>query len=145
MVPGALGFPVPINEAGRVSSLRLLKLLGVEDDPWWETVTRLAARISGTPFAVVNLIEANYQYSLASHGYVAETVQRRESMCARSIMSSTPSFTPDASTDARWIDNPFVTGEIDQVRGYISAPLELPNGHTIGTISVLPRRYRDDA
>ena len=117
-----------------MSSLRLLKLLGTEDDAWWPTVTRLAASICGTPFAVVNLIETTYQYSLAPFGYVAETVDRAESMCATAIMSPLPSYTADASIDARWAGNPFVTGDIDRVRAYLSAPLTLPNGHTVGTI-----------
>jgi diguanylate cyclase (GGDEF)-like protein len=131
---GVFSYPVPANEAGRVSSLRLLKLLGTEDDAWWPTVTRLAASICGTPFAVVNLIETTYQYSLAPFGYVAQTVDRAESMCATAIMSPLPSYTADASIDARWAGNPFVTGDIDRVRAYLSAPLTLPNGHTVGTI-----------
>jgi diguanylate cyclase (GGDEF)-like protein len=130
---------VPDNEAGRVSSLRLLKVLGAEDDPWWATVTRLAAGICGTPFAVVNLIEATYQYSLAPYGFEATTVERADSMCATSIMSSTPSFTADASQDVRWADNPFVTGVLDRVRAYAAAPLTLPNGHAIGTICAFSR------
>jgi diguanylate cyclase (GGDEF)-like protein len=127
-------YPVPLNEAGRVSSLRLLKLLGVEDDPWWEVLTRLAAQICGTRFAVVNLIEATYQYSLAPFGHVAAPADRGDSMCATSIVSATPSFTADARLDVRWADNPFVTGELGEVRTYVAAPLMLPTGHTIGTI-----------
>ena len=42
-------YPVAANEVGRVSSLRLLKVLGTEADPWWERRTRLAAAICGTP------------------------------------------------------------------------------------------------
>ncbi len=136
---GRLTYPIPLNEAGRISSLRLLKLLGAEEDPWWDTVTRLAARICGTPFAVVNLIEATYQYSLGSFGYEAATVDRQDSMCATAIVSELPSYTADASQDARWADNPFVTGDIDKVRTYISAPLTLPNGHTIGTLCAFSR------
>ncbi len=130
---------MPINEAGRVSSLRLLKLLGVEDDPWWEVVSRLAAQICGTPYAAVNLIEATYQYSLASYGYEAETVERADSMCATSIMMPGPSYTEDARTVPRWAGNPFVTGAIDSVRAYAAAPLTLPTGHTIGTICAFSR------
>jgi diguanylate cyclase (GGDEF)-like protein len=54
-------------------------------------------------------------------------------------MSSTPSFTADASQDVRWADNPFVTGVLDRVRAYAAAPLTLPNGHAIGTICAFSR------
>ena len=135
----SFGNPVPVNEAGRVSSLRLLKLLGVEDDPWWPTVTRLAAQICGLPFAVVNLVDANYQHSLASFGFEAVDVARADSMCAISILSPTPSYAADASQDVRWAGNPFVTDEADRVRAYIAVPLTLPNGHAIGTVCAFSR------
>jgi diguanylate cyclase (GGDEF)-like protein len=135
----SFGNAVPANEAGRVSSLRLLKLLGAEDDPWWPTVTRLATRICGTPFAVVNLIDATYQHSLASFGFEATDVARADSMCATSILSPAPSYSADASRDVRWASNPFVTGDIDRVRTYIAAPLTLPNGHAIGTVCAFSR------
>jgi diguanylate cyclase (GGDEF)-like protein len=132
-------FPIPANEAGRLASVRLLKLLGAEDDPWWYLVTRLAAQICGMPFAAVNLIESTYQYSLASYGYIAEAVDRGDSMCATSIMSSKPSFTVNAQLDPRWTDNPFVNGEIDRVHAYAGAPLTLSTGHTIGVICAFSR------
>jgi diguanylate cyclase (GGDEF)-like protein len=136
--PG-LGFAVPDNEAARVASVRLLKLLGFEDHPWWYVVTRLAAQICGTSFAAVNLIESTYQYSLASFGYIAEPIDRADSMCSTSIMSAFPSVTTEAQLDPRWADNPFVNGEIDQVRTYAAAPLTLATGHAIGVICAFSR------
>jgi diguanylate cyclase (GGDEF)-like protein len=138
-----LTYPIPLNEAGRISSLRLLKLIGVEEDPWWDNVTRLAARICGTPFAAVNLIEATYQYSLGAFGYEASEVDRGLAMCAVAITSPTPTYTGDASRDAQWADHPFVSGELDSVRTYYAAPLTLPNGHTIGTLCTYSRSVTD--
>jgi diguanylate cyclase (GGDEF)-like protein len=145
--PGAArpapGHPIPSNEAGRLTSLRLLLQSGLADELWWETITRLAAHICGTPFAVVNLIEASYQQSLSAVGYTAATVGRQDSMCATSIMSTGTSFTSDASIDPRWATNPFVTGVIDRVRGYVAAPLRLSGGHNIGTICAFSREVTE--
>jgi diguanylate cyclase (GGDEF)-like protein len=141
--PADRGFPTPDNEIGRVSSLRLLRLVGTEPEPWWQWATGLAAQICGTPHAVVNLIDATQQFSLAPHGYTAVPVSRAASMCATSIMDTSPSFTEDATQDGRWSSNPFVTGEIDRVCGYFAAPLTLTNGHTIGTICAFSRSVTD--
>jgi len=137
--PAGGDFAVPANKIGRVSSLRLLRLVGAKPDPWWEKATRLAAQICGTPNAVVNLIDATQQFSLSAHGYQAAPVPRGSSMCATSIAQQTASFTNDATLDSRWAANPFVTGELDRVRGYVAAPLTLTSGHTIGTICAFSR------
>ncbi len=50
---------------------------------------------------------------------------------------------PDASQDPRFADNPFVTGEIGQVRFYASHQLVTPHGVTIGTLCVFDTEARE--
>jgi diguanylate cyclase (GGDEF)-like protein len=49
---------------------------------------------------------------------------------------------PDASRDARFADNPLVTGELG-IRFYAGAPIQGPSGHTLGAICIIDRVPRE--
>ena len=50
---------------------------------------------------------------------------------------------PDATLDARFATNPFVTGDLATVRFYASSPLITPGGVPIGTICIFDDITRD--
>ncbi len=135
-------WPVPFNEDARLETLRRLNVLDQPRDPDLDALVRVAAYVCGTPTAVVNLIDAQRQWSAAAVGYVPVEVGRGESMCATSILSLDVSYTADASADTRWADNPFVTGEIDDVRLYASAPLIVGGDQVIGTLCAFDTAVR---
>ena len=120
-----------------LSRLAALHTLGVLDQPrnyQLDVLARLAAYVCGTPTAVVNLIDEDWQVSAAAYGYEPAKVSRLDSMCATSIQSVDVSYTADATTDDRWSDNPFVSGHHGRIRLYAAAPLILPSGQVIGTV-----------
>jgi signal transduction histidine kinase len=57
-------------------------------------------------------------------------------MCTRTVESREPIVVSDASQDARFAANPFVTGVLGDVRFYASFPLTSPSGVTVGTLCV---------
>lgn len=57
-------------------------------------------------------------------------------MCAAVIGDTDVVVSEDAREDPRFSSNPFVTGVIDHVRFYASAPLITPSGVTIGRLCV---------
>ena len=127
-------WPRPANEADRLTTLHGLGVLDSPRDEELDALTRLASYICGTPTAVLNLIDTDRQWQAAAHGVVPGEVSRDDSMCARSILSREITYTPDASLDAVFADNPFVTGVIDSVRLYVSAPLVVGEDHVVGTL-----------
>jgi signal transduction histidine kinase len=64
-------------------------------------------------------------------------------MCAIALRTPGLMVVPDASADARFAANPFVTGVIADVRFYASSPLITPAGVPIGTICIFDTRVRD--
>ncbi|MBT1004347.1 GAF domain-containing sensor histidine kinase [Paenarthrobacter sp. DKR-5] len=96
----------------------------------------LAAELCGAPYGVLNIITEDHQHQVAAAGIDPGICSREDSMCARVFLSGRTTVVPDASTDPRFTDNPFVTGALGQVRFYASVPLVTPSGHALGTLCV---------
>lgn len=111
---------------------------GVLEDPPADLqgIVELAALACGVPTAVVNIIDDRFQHQIAAVGFSAEVCSREDSMCAVVISRPGLVVVPDARLDARFADNPFVTGVVGNVRFYASSPLVTPTGVTIGTLCV---------
>ncbi|MDE0776082.1 MAG: ATP-binding protein [Nocardioides sp.] len=106
-------------------------------------IVELAAQICGTSMATINLITDIEQHQVAAHGFPADVCRREDSMCAAILHEKqTPIVVADASLDARFRDNPFVTGVIGNVRFYASHKLVTFQGVTIGTLCVFDEQPR---
>jgi signal transduction histidine kinase len=64
-------------------------------------------------------------------------------MCAVILDADAPVVVPDARLDARFAANPFVTGELDEVRFYAASQLLTPDGVAIGTLCVFDTEPRE--
>ena len=127
-------WPLPVDEASRVAALHDLGVLDQPVDAELDGLTRLASYICGTPTAVLNLIDADRQWQASAYGAEREEVHRDDSMCGYSVLSRDVTYTPDASLDAVFADNPHVTGELSDIRLYVAAPLIVGEQHVIGTL-----------
>ncbi|HWJ07797.1 MAG TPA: GAF domain-containing sensor histidine kinase, partial [Nocardioides sp.] len=101
-----------------------------------QALVELAALVCGVPNAAINLITRDQQHQVAAAGIDPSVCSRDDSMCAVVLDDPEPVVAPDASLDPRFATNPFVSGEIDMVRFYASAPLVTPDGTTIGRLCV---------
>lgn len=99
-------------------------------------LVRLAARLCGVPFSVVNIITEDRQVQIAASGVDPAVCSRDDSMCAKVFLAGRTTVVPDASRDPRFVDNPFVTGEIASVRFYASVPLETASGFVLGSLCI---------
>lgn len=111
-------------------------VVGAPPEPDLEGLVQLAATLCGVPTAVINIIDDRAQHQIAAVGFQAAACAREDSMCAVVLEQPGRVVVSDAREDARFADNPFVTGAIAHVRFYASSPLITPSGVAIGTLCV---------
>ena len=132
--------PHPPNEAARLQTLTGLNVLDTPADPVLDGLVRSAALALGCPISLVSLVDADRQWFKARVGLDATQTGRAPSFCGHAVLGDTLFEVPDATLDARFADNPLVTGD-PNVRFYAGMPLTL-DGHAIGTLCVIDRQPR---
>lgn len=101
-----------------------------------QALAELAALVCDVPNSAINVITHDQQHQVAAAGIDPSVCSRADSMCVAVLDDVRTVVAPDASRDPRFATNPFVSGEIDTVRFYASAPLVTPEGTTIGRLCV---------
>lgn len=134
--------PTPENEAGRIAALYAMLLLDTPREERFDRIVEFAAREFDVPIALISLIDSERQWFKAAVGMgeVCET-GRDISFCGHAIMRSDIMVVPDARADARFADNPLVSGA-PHIRFYAGAPLILRNGYALGTLCLIDTRPR---
>jgi PAS domain S-box-containing protein len=133
--------PTNDEETQRLQVLFSLNILDTPAEERFDRITRLAARLFGVPFALVNLIDADRQWFKSRHGLDVAQTDRYGNFCSHAIGQDGVTVVEDASIDPRFLDNPLVAGE-PMIRFYAGAPLAAPDGHRLGTLCVMDRRPR---
>ena len=133
---------IPSNEAERVADLRSYELLDTLDERGYDDITFLAQYICETPVSLVTLVDHDRQWfkSAVGTGGLRETT-RADSFCSHLIGGPSVLVVQDTLKDARFSDNPLVTGDM-AIRFYAGAPLVTPDGHVIGTVCVIDQKPR---
>ena len=111
--------------------------------PELDAVAELAARLTGSPMATVNIITDTEQHQVATYGFAGGVCAREDSMCNLVLDEGHAVMVSDASQDPRLAGNPFVTGELGHVRFYSSYPVRNQGGVTIGTLCVFDESVRE--
>ena len=125
------------DESGRLDALWSLGVLDTEAEDAFDALVKLASRVCGMPVALISLIDRHRQWFKANTGLegVRET-PRDVSFCGHTIHGDGIFEITDALQDARFFDNPLVTGG-PRVQYYAGAPLKLSSGYQIGTLCVI--------
>ena len=126
----------------REDALAGYDVLGNAPERELQALVDIAAQVCAVPRAAINLITATHQQQIATTGFAAAICAREDSMCAAVLQHTDRVVVPDASLDARFRENPFVTGILGTVRFYASAPLTTPDGVIIGRLCVFDSQPR---
>jgi diguanylate cyclase (GGDEF)-like protein len=134
--PPPRGYPIPPNEEER-----LKEILGYDypDGPAQASLNRiclLAQSLFNVPIALVTLIGRDEQKFLAKCGVDADGTPRKDAFCTYAILDDQVLIVSDATRDARFSENPLVTGDM-HIRFYAGAPLIVRPGIRLGTLCII--------
>jgi PAS domain S-box-containing protein len=131
----------PSQEQRRLAALANYDILHTAPEQDFDDLTALTAQLCQTPIAMINLIDEHQQWSKAQYGVTTPPIPRDIAFCAHAIAGRTPLIIPDLRVDARFQDNPFVSGD-PLLRFYAGAPLLTSDGYAVGTLSVFDYQPR---
>jgi len=118
-------------------------ILDTESDVILDQLTAMAAKITGSPIALISLIERDRQWLKSHYGLDVEEISRDDAFCAHTIMDADQvMIITDSMKDARFVSNPFVTGE-PHIRFYAGVPLHSGDKLAIGSLCVIDRRAKE--
>ena len=133
------------EELMRLQVLQSYLILDSEREQRFERITALVGRIFQVPIALISLVDLGRQWFMSNRGLgeVRET-PRNVAFCSHAILSTQDLLVvPDATLDARFQNNPLVTGE-PFIRFYAGAPLISPEGFKLGTLCIIDVKPRPD-
>lgn len=133
--------PTPNPEAARVAALNRYAILDSEPEQSFDDLVVLAAHICRTPMAMLSLVDDHRQWFKSSVGVQVRETPKEVSICAHTIQQRELFVVPDTLQDARFRENPLVTGE-PHVRFYAGTPLINEDGFALGTLCVVDREPR---
>lgn len=132
---------LPVSESARLTALRGLGILDTPPEERFDAITRTVRQLFGVPIALVTLVDGNRQWFKSRQGLDVPETPRDVSFCGHAILGDDVFVVEDALADARFRDNPLVTGP-PHVVFYAGMPLSTPDGHKVGTLCVIDHAPR---
>ncbi len=132
---------IPDNEQARLKALRSLEILDTHSEERFDRVTRIAMRMFDVPVALISLVDENRQWFKSCLGTSIRETPRDNSICGHAILGDEVFIISDTLADARFSDNPLVTGE-PYIRFYAGRPISSMQGFKIGTLCLIDHQPR---
>jgi diguanylate cyclase (GGDEF)-like protein len=133
-------------EDDRLATLDRYDILDSPREQAFDRITRLTKRLFQVRFVMITLIDSHRAWAKSAQGMEFDEGPRSLSFCQHTIVEKRPLIVPDATLDARFAQNPFVTGE-PHLRFYVGVPLTMSDGNNIGTLCIFdtePRKFASD-
>jgi PAS domain S-box-containing protein len=137
-MPGA---PLSPNENARVEALMRAAILDTGAEDFFEDVVDSVQQIVAAPIVLISLVDDWCQWFKAKRGLDTPQTHRDHAFCAYAILDDATLLVSDAREDARFLDNPLVTGE-PHVIAYAGAPIILEGGARLGTVCAIDTKPR---
>jgi diguanylate cyclase (GGDEF)-like protein len=140
---GSVPPPLHPREEERIARLLGYDILDTEPDVIFDRLTAMAAEITGSPIALISLVDRNRQWVKSHYGVDLKESTRQDSFCGYTILDAEKMFiVPDSLKDPRFEHNPFVTGD-PHIRFYAGIPLQNGDGLPIGSFCVIDQKPRE--
>ena len=117
----------------RVAAIERLRLIDRLGDPALSSLARLAAHVTGAPFAAVHILDDRYQRRVAAMGVPLGEHPVADSMCLQVVEAEHRIICADASREPLFAYSSFTSGAAP-VRFYAAVPLRLADGVVVGTV-----------
>jgi diguanylate cyclase (GGDEF)-like protein len=129
------------QESTRLASLHALDALDTAPEERFDRITRLAKRLMDVPIALVSLVDEERQWFKSRQGLEATETPRDISFCGHVVAQERSLIINDAAADARFADNPLVTGG-PRIRFYAGIPVRV-RGLAMGSLCVIDTQPRE--
>lgn len=133
--------PFDGSEARRLAILATYPIDRADIAKQLDRLAKLAARLCDTPIGLVTVVEADRQRFAGRAGLDIGETPRAAAFCDLAMHAESGMVVADASADARFRDNPLVTGA-PGIRLYASQPLRSLEGAPLGTLCVIDVKPR---
>ena len=135
--------PIPLDERERLEDLYAYEILDTDPEEAFDDIVRLAATICDTPWARVNFVDEQRQWTKAVLGMDKDDTPRQDAFCAHTIEAPGGTMVvPDAFEDERFAENPLVL-EDPGIRFYAGSGIRAASGRCIGAVCVLDSKPRN--
>jgi len=132
--------PFPENEMGRIIALADFNLDYYNLSNTFKDLTKLAAKATGSPISMINLIDNYTVWTISSYGYEGQQTPREDSVCQYTILEKEGYVVEDLGQHPIFKHEEFVTGEL-QFRFYQGIPLA-DRENNLGALCVLDRKAK---
>jgi excisionase family DNA binding protein len=129
------------DEAARLRATRATGLFDTPAHAHYDRIVRVAALLTEVPIALVSLLDEERQWFKSRIGLSITETPRSWAFCNYTIEDDKIMIVEDATQDARFANNPLVTGR-EAIRFYAGVPLVDKNATRLGTLCVLDRKPR---
>lgn len=127
---------IPENEFERLLKLSEYNIDYSEIYSKIDDLTKLAAYVTNKPISLVNILEANTQWTISSVGLEIHQTPREDTACQYVVLGDDSLEIEDMSQDTRFKDKDYVVQD-PNIRYYFGVPLTTPNGAKIGAMCVM--------
>ncbi len=135
-------------EQARLATLDRLNLLDTPAESEFDTIVKLAQRLTGCKIALVSLVDKDRQWFKSKIGLEVDETPREFAFCAHAVAADDVLVVPDATRDDRFSSNPLVTGA-PNIRFYAGVPIHAETQRSpsrrvpLGTLCVIDDQPRD--
>ncbi|WP_258364076.1 GGDEF domain-containing protein [Halomonas sp. LBP4] len=118
------------------------QILDTPEESAFDEIVEVASLICDAPIAVINFIDRDRQWFKSEKGLGVRETPLDISICSHAILQPGLFIVPDTTREARFANNPLVTGE-PHLRFYAGALLESRDAYPLGTLCVLDYKPRE--